>query len=178
MTEKKNLLNIVSKWNPEFLLGKLNEIISKPPVRDMLKNRIPEDLLRQIDECSVVLRNSHILHGIFDNIEKVKLAKHLLTNNKKQIERFSHDLYTDVMDEIKEIGEELKWSKSKQGTLVLAIEDWQRLQQLALPRRVHNLMFLRNHYSLSIIKSATHGESHFFAFETDLQRTHKRKRCK
>ncbi len=131
--EKEKILDAALKWEPDFLLRKLNEIISKPPVREMLHDRIPEDLLQQIDECSVDLRDYPILHGIFDNKEKVKLAKLFLANNKKQIERFSQDLYTEVMDVIKEIDEDLKWSKSKQGSLVLAIEDWLERNKNSIP---------------------------------------------
>lgn len=133
MTNEEKILDAALKWEPDFLLRKLNEIICKPPVREMLHDRIPEDLLQQVDECSVELRNNPILHGIFENKEKVKLAKLFLANNKKQIERFSQDLYTEVMDVIKEIDEDLKWSQSKQGRLVLAIEDWLERNRNSIP---------------------------------------------
>ena len=126
MTEaqKRTILAAAAQWRPDFLLKKLDEIFVKVPMDHMLKKRMSGDLLAEMDGCSELLRKDIVLHGHLDDIKKIEYAKKMIKRNKDELLSFSTNLYMELTKEIKEIEEDFKWGKTKQGELVLSIDAW------------------------------------------------------
>lgn len=120
-------------WSPVFLLRKIDEIIVKTPMKDMLKRIISSSLLEEMDGYSDKLKHDTVLHGDLDDMEKIKHAKDKIKENKALLMSTPTNIYLEIAAEIKEIEEDLKWSKSKQGRLLLAIEEWIERAQNAIP---------------------------------------------
>jgi len=126
MTEaqERTILAAAAQWKPDFLLEKLDEIFVKVPMHRMLKKRMSSDLLAEMDGCSELLRKDIVLHGHLDDNNKIEYAKETIKRSKGEIVSFSTNLYMELTEEIKEIEEDFKWRKTKQGKLVLSIDAW------------------------------------------------------
>lgn len=126
MTEeqKQSILAASANWSREFLLAKLREIFSPTPIEELLKIRISSSLLNDIDEVSAVLKKDISLHGELDSNEKIAYARNLIEENRMRLMSHSETLYSEIIDELKEIKEDNTWRKSQKGKLIIAIERW------------------------------------------------------
>jgi uncharacterized protein YciU (UPF0263 family) len=77
-----------------------------------------------MDDYSETLRNDQILHGDLDTNEKIKYAKAILKEHKLALKTFSTDIYSELINAVKEVADDVKFVKSKNGKLILVAEDW------------------------------------------------------
>ena len=87
---QKKILEIYKDWAPEFLLENISRYIMKDDF--LLKSKIPDDLLEEMDDYSETLRDDHILHSDLDSTEKIKYAKAILKEHKLALKTFSKSL--------------------------------------------------------------------------------------
>ena len=121
---QKKILEMCKDWAPEYILEWLDGYMWRPAVRSMLKYKIPDDLLEEMDDYSETLRNDQILHGDLDTNEKIKYAKAILKEHKLALKTFSTDIYSELINAVKEVADDVKFVKSKNGKLILVAEDW------------------------------------------------------
>lgn len=121
---QKKILGMSKKWAPEYILEWLDGYMWKPTVRSMLKYKIPNDLLEEMNDYSETLRNDQILHSDLDTNEKIKYAKAVIKEHKLALKSFSTDIYSELINAVKEVADDAKFIKSKNGKLILAAEDW------------------------------------------------------
>jgi hypothetical protein len=99
----------------------------------VLKSKIPDDLLEEMDDYSETLRNDKILHGNLDTTEKIKHAKDIIKEHKLLLTTFSFDIYTELMNTISEVAEDSKTLKTKKGQRMLASIEWMNVVRKSMP---------------------------------------------
>lgn len=119
---QKKILEMCKNLAPEFLLENISRYIMSDDF--LLKSKIPDDLLEEMDDYSETLRNDKILHGNLDTNEKIKYAKAILKEHKLALKTFSTDIYSELINAVKEVADDVKFVKSKNGKLILVAEDW------------------------------------------------------
>ena len=119
---QKKILEMYKNWAPDFLLENISRYIMSDDF--LLKSKIPDDLLEEMDDYSETLRNDQILHGDLDTNEKIKYAKAILKEHKLALKTFSTDIYSELINAVKEVADDVKFVKSKNGKLILVAEDW------------------------------------------------------
>lgn len=99
----------------------------------LLKSKIPDDLLEEMDDYSETLRDDHILHSDLDTTEKIKYAKAIIKEHKLLLTTFSFDIYTELMNTISEVAEDSKTLKTKKGQRMLASINWMKEVRKSMP---------------------------------------------
>ncbi|MBO7200774.1 MAG: hypothetical protein J6V54_05180 [Bacteroidales bacterium] len=128
---QKKILEIYKDWAPEFLLENISRYIMKDDF--LLKSKIPDDLLEEMDDYSETLRDDHILHSDLDSTEKIKYAKAIIKEHKLLLTTFSFDIYTELMNTISEVAEDSKTLKTKKGQRMLASINWMKELRKSMP---------------------------------------------
>ena len=128
---QKKILGIYKDWAPEFLLENISRYIMSDDF--LLKSKIPDDLLEEMDDYSETLRNDKILHGNLDTDEKIKHAKAIIKEHKLLLTTFSFDIYTELMNAISEVAEDSKTLKTKKGQRMLASIEWMNVVRKSMP---------------------------------------------
>ena len=128
---QKKILGIYKDWAPEFLLENISRYIMSDDF--LLKSKIPDDLLEEMDDYSETLRNDKILHGNLDTNEKIKHAKAIIKEHKLLLTTFSFDIYTELMNAISEVAEDSKTLKTKKGQRMLASIEWMNVVRKSIP---------------------------------------------
>lgn len=128
---QKKILEIYKDWAPEFLLENISRYIMKDDF--LLKSKIPDDLLEEMDDYSETLRDDHILHSDLDTTEKIKHAKAIIKEHKLLLTTFSFDIYTELMNTISEVAEDSKTLKTKKGQRMLASINWMKEVRKSMP---------------------------------------------
>ena len=128
---QKKILEMYKNWAPEFLLENISRYIMSDDF--LLKSKIPDDLLEEMDDYSETLRNDKILHGDLDTNEKIKHAKAIIKEHKLLLTTFSFDIYTELMNTISEVAEDSKTLKTKKGQRMLASIEWMNVVRKSMP---------------------------------------------
>lgn len=128
---QKKILEMCKDWAPEFLLENISRYIMSDDF--LLKSKIPDDLLEEMDDYSETLRNDKILHGNLDTNEKIKHAKVIIKEHKLLLTTFSFDIYTELMNTISEVAEDSKTLKTKKGQRMLASIEWMNVVRKSMP---------------------------------------------
>lgn len=128
---QKKILEMYNDWAPEFLLENISRYIMSDDF--LLKSKIPDDLLEEMDDYSETLRNDKILHGNLDTNEKIKHAKVIIKEHKLLLTTFSFDIYTELMNTISEVAEDSKTLKTKKGQRMLASIEWMNVVRKSMP---------------------------------------------
>ena len=128
---QKKILGIYKDWVPEFLLENISRYIMSDDF--LLKSKIPDNLLEEMDDYSETLRNDKILHGNLDTNEKIKHAKAIIKEHKLLLTTFSFDIYTELMNTISEVAEDSKTLKTKKGQRMLASIEWMNVVRKSMP---------------------------------------------
>ena len=128
---QKKILGMCKNWAPEFLLENISRYIMSDDF--LLKSKIPDDLLEEMDDYSETLRNDKILHGNLDTNEKIKHAKAIIKEHKLLLTTFSFDIYTELMNTISEVAEDSKTLKTKKGQRMLASIEWMNVVRKSMP---------------------------------------------
>ena len=128
---QKKILGMYKDWAPEFLLENISRYIMNDDF--LLKSKIPDNLLEEMDDYSETLRNDPILHGNLDTNEKIKHAKAIIKEHKLLLTTFSFDIYTELMNTIREVVEDSKTLKTKKGQRMLASMEWIKEVRRSIP---------------------------------------------
>ena len=128
---QKKILEMYNDWAPEFLLENISRYIMNDDF--LLKSKIPDNLLEEMDDYSETLRNDKILHGELDTNEKIKHAKAIIKEHKLLLTTFSFDIYTELMNTISEVAEDSKTLKTKKGQRMLASIEWMNVVRKSMP---------------------------------------------
>lgn len=91
------------------------------PLRKMLKDSISEYILSDIQNVNVKLWKELICISKVSNKDDVKRLKHFVKNNKSNLGSM---LYDELKSAVKEIAEDFEWVRSKDGQIIMEIEDW------------------------------------------------------
>lgn len=127
---QKKILEMYNDWAPEFLLENISRYIMSDDF--LLKSKIPDDLLEEMDDYSETLRNDKILHGNLDTNEKIKHAKVIIKEHKLLLTTFSFDIYTELMNAISKVAEDSKTLKTKKGQRMLASIEWMNVARKSI----------------------------------------------
>ena len=90
-------------------------------VMELVQKKLDDLLVSRIIEIDDSFKEIEILFKEIRSKEDLKSLKDFFKHN---ISRLPKDLYEDCSEELKEITDDLKWSKSKQGIEVLNLEEW------------------------------------------------------
>ena len=91
------------------------------PIKELLKDSISEWLLSDIQQINVKLWKELKLISKVNNKDDIKRLKHFVKNNKSNLGSM---LYEELKSEVKEIAEDFEWVRSKDGQIIMDIEDW------------------------------------------------------
>lgn len=91
------------------------------PLRKMLKDSISEYILSDIKNVNVKLWKELSCISKVSNKDDVKRLKHFVKNNKSNLGSM---LYDELKSAVKEIAEDFEWVCSKDGQIIMKIEDW------------------------------------------------------
>ena len=91
------------------------------PLRKMLKDCISEYILSDIKNVNVKLWKELSCISKVSNKDDVKRLKHFVKNNKSNLGSM---LYDELKSAVKEIAEDFEWVRSKDGLIIMEIEDW------------------------------------------------------
>jgi len=88
---------------------------------EIIQRRLSDDLVESLIQLDEKFRDSVFLYKDIENKNDLKSLKELIYSNR---EKLSEELFDDCKEELKEIGEDIKWKNSKDGKRVLELEDW------------------------------------------------------
>lgn len=91
------------------------------PIKELLKYSISEWLLSDIQQINVKLWKELKLISKVNNKDDIKRLKHFVKNNKSNLGSM---LYEELKSAVKEIAEDFEWVRSKDGQIIMKIEDW------------------------------------------------------
>lgn len=91
------------------------------PIKELLKDSISEWLLSDIQQTNVKLWKELKLISKVNNKDDIKRLKHFVKNNKSNLDPM---LYEELKSAVKEIAEDFEWVRSKDGQIIMDIEDW------------------------------------------------------
>lgn len=91
------------------------------PIKELLKDSISEWLLSDIQQINVKLWKELKLISKVNNKDDIKRLKHFVKNNKSNLGSM---LYEELKSAVKEIAEDFEWVRSKDGQIIMDIEDW------------------------------------------------------
>ena len=95
----------------------------------MLKDSISEYILSDIKNVNVKLWKELSCISKVSNKDDAKRLKHFVKNNKSNLPSI---LYDELKSEVKEIAEDFEWGRSKDGQIILEIENWIEKARLRL----------------------------------------------
>ena len=90
-------------------------------IKDLLKDSISEYLLSDIQDKNVNMWKGLSLISKVRSKDDIKRLKSFLKNNKANL---GSTLYDDLKSEINEIKDDFNWVRSKDGQIILNIENW------------------------------------------------------
>lgn len=91
------------------------------PIKELLKYSISEWLLSDIQQINVKLWKELKLISKVNNKDDIKRLKHFVKNYKSNLGSM---LYEELKSAVKEIAEDFEWVRSKDGQIIMKIEDW------------------------------------------------------
>lgn len=91
------------------------------PIKELLKDSISEWLLSDIQQINVKLWKELKLISKVNNKDDIKRLKHFVKNNKSNLDPM---FYEELKSAVKEIAEDFEWVRSKDGQIIMDIEDW------------------------------------------------------
>lgn len=97
------------------------ENVIQCPIKELLKDSISEWLLSDIQQINVKLWKELRLISKVNNKDDIKRLKCLVKNNKSNLPSM---LYDELKSAVKEIAEDFEWVRSKDGQIIMDIEDW------------------------------------------------------
>lgn len=103
------------------------------PLRKMLKDSISEWLLSDIQQINVKLWKELSCISKVNNKDDIKRLKHFVKNNKSNLGPM---LYDELKSAVKEIAEDFEWVCSKDGQIIMKIENLDRKCQIAPRQRI------------------------------------------
>lgn len=99
------------------------------PIKELLKDSINEWLLSDIQQINVKLVKELRLISKVNNKDDIKRLKCFVKNNKSNLPSM---LYDELKSAVKEIAEDFDWVRSKDGQIILEIENWIEKARLRL----------------------------------------------
>ena len=118
--QKKQQLN-------RFKIEKENTI--QYPIKELLKDSINDWILSDIQQINMKLGQELRLISKVNNKDDIKRLKCFVKNNKSNLPSM---LYDELKSEVKEIAEDFEWVRSKDGQIILEIENWIEKARLRL----------------------------------------------
>lgn len=106
---------------------------------EMNKMRLSEAVLEDIIKTEIEVEKIEILNVDIDNKERLKNLKQFLDNNKKILK---NGLYDFCLEEYREIKDDLKFRNSKDGKLIIEIENWVQHNRESLPQMNPSKIFI------------------------------------
>lgn len=114
-------------WSSDFLVKKLEEILVKEDVVDMLSTRLDDVLLEELEKACPELKDDELLHGELNSRALLKQAQDVIKANEAALVAHDYLLYEELLEAVKTIREDLVWARSKAGKGVLEIDRWVRM---------------------------------------------------
>lgn len=90
-------------------------------LKELLRFSIRDYLILEVTERDNELGNSLRLISKINSKEDLCILKLFLNDNKNKL---GDELYSALFDETKEMSEDFRWSRTKDGKLVIKIESW------------------------------------------------------
>jgi hypothetical protein len=90
-------------------------------IEELLQNRLDDILLEELFAIDESFKEEGILSNEIKTKEDVKTLQEFFKRNKNRIRP---GLYSDFMEDLKEIKDDITWSASVDGKIVLEIERW------------------------------------------------------
>ena len=112
------------------------------PLRKMLKDSISEWLLSDIQQINVKLWKELSCISKVNNKDDIKRLKHFVKNNKSNLGPM---LYDELKSAVKEIAEDFEWVCSKDGQIIMKIEDWIENARLRLRKEYPDTLIYIGH---------------------------------
>jgi len=112
-------------------------------IEELLQNKLDDFLLDELFEIDNSFKEETILSNEINTTEDVRRLEGFLKKNKSRIRP---GLYNDCMEELKKINDDIKWSASVEGKMVLQIERWiaQVRDKIASQLNGHNIFVGRS----------------------------------
>lgn len=112
-------------------------------IEELLQNKLDDLLLDELFAIDSSFKEEAILSKAIYTKEEVKKLEGFFKENKSRIRP---GLYNDCMEEVKEIKDDIKWSTSADGKIVLEIERWiaHAREKLATHSNGHNIFVGRS----------------------------------
>lgn len=107
------------------------------PLRKMLKDSISESILSDIQNVNVKLWKELSCISKVSNKDDAKRLKHFVKNNKSNLDPM---LYDELKSAVKEIAEDFEWVCSKDGQIIMKIEDWIENARLRLGKEYPDVL--------------------------------------
>lgn len=98
-------------------------------IKELLKDSINDWILSDIQQINMKLGQELRLISKVNNKDDIKRLKCFV---KKQQKQFPSMLYDELKSEVKEIAEDFEWVRSKDGQIILEIENWIEKARLRL----------------------------------------------
>ena len=114
-------------WSSDFLVRKLEEILVKEDVVDMLSTRLGDELLEELEKACPELKDDGLLHGELNSRALLKQAQDVIKTNEAALVAHDYLLYEELLEAVKTIREDLVWAHSIAGKGVLEIDRWIRM---------------------------------------------------
>lgn len=105
----------------------------------MNKTRISEDIIEEIKQSKIDSKKLKILNIDIDNKKNLKELKQFLDENKKLLK---NGLYDYCLEEYREIKDDLKFLSTKEGKLIIEIENWVQETRTSLSTLMPSLIFV------------------------------------
>ena len=106
---------------------------------EMNKVRLSETVLDDISKTKIDFENAKILNININGKENLKKLKHFLNDNK---EFLKNGLYDYCIEEYREIKDDFKFRNTKDGQLILEIENWVQDIRKLLPEIGNSKIFV------------------------------------
>ena len=106
---------------------------------EMNKMRLSEVVLEDIAKTEINVDNVEILNVDVNSKESLKELKQFLENNKRI---FNNGLYDSCLEEYREIKDDLRFRKTKDGILIIETENWVQLHRESLSQLKPSEIFM------------------------------------
>lgn len=118
-----------------FKIEKENTI--QYPIKELLKDSINDWILSDIQQINMKLGQELRLISKVNNKDDIKRLKCFVKNNKSNLPSM---LYDELKSAVKEIAEDFEWVCSKDGQIIMKIEDWIENARLRLGKEYPDVL--------------------------------------
>ena len=102
---------------------------------ELLKYKLSDFILQEVHQIDISFQNEHILTKEISCKEDISELQRFLEQN--QIKFDSNDFYIACLEELNEIRADLKWRNSKEGKIIIKLEQWIESLRMKLHEEFH-----------------------------------------